>query len=653
MIKKIVQVRNIIFLLISLEVIIFLGVNVFFPSSTASTLLIYCFSKNFLFSILLIYMFNVIENNSLSVSKIVNDNTDNIFVYGGIGLIRYDENRNISWTSDLFNELDIKLVGMKLLEWQPTLASLFEVDDTKIVEVNSRKYEVYNNKSVKMLYLKDVTDFTTISKDYIDQQVCVAYISIDNYDESIERADEQTSALIQTTSRQVLIDWASENGIILRRYKSDGYIAILNERSYSKLIEHNFTILDSFKEKVEEVGAMMTLSIGVSRNSKIMRELDEMALNALDLSYSRGGDQVAVISPNEDVRYFGGHSENVEKSNRVRSRVVGQTLTTLIKQAKHIIIMGHKESDFDSFGASLAVFAICRAYNKPASIMIDIDSIEEKTKAVVMSLKEDMKYRDHFIYPGNGNDINLRNTLLICVDNHKPSLAIDKFLIDNVQNKVVIDHHRRGTEFIDLPILSYLEPGASSTVELVVDLFAYQKQTIHISEREATIMYAGILVDTNNFKTRVGHRTFEIAALLRQQHANVAQAHRFLEDDYETTKEKLSITEKAYQYGEGILITYGDEERIHSRSLLAKASNELIAVSGIKAGFSIAYTGKNKVCISARSSREINVQVIMEKMGGGGHFTMAACQLENTTINEVMNLLETSINEYLDERVCE
>lgn len=653
MIRKIAKMRKFLFVLLSLELVFFLISYAVFSNRNILLLVLYVFIKNVVIGTVLLYIFNVIENNTIGVSEILNDNTDNIFVYGGIGLIKYDEHRNISWTSDIFDELEIKLVGSKVLEWQPKLAPLFDVDDTIVIDVNSRKYEVYNNKSVRMLYLKDVTDFVLVSKDFEDQQICVAYITIDNYEETIERADEQTAALIQTTCRQTLIDWANENGIILRRYKSEGYLAILNERSYIKQIENNFNILDLFKDKVEEIGVMMTLSVGIGRESKILRELDEMAFSAIGLAYSRGGDQVAVLSQGEDVRYFGGHTENVETSNRVRSRVVGQTLSTLIKQANSVVIMGHKESDFDSFGASLAVMAMCRAYEKKSFIVVDLDSCEEKTKCVVEEMKGDLKYQDCFIYPNSSNEIDYKKSLLVIVDNHKPSLALDKELLHKIKNKVVIDHHRRGTEFIDLPILTYLEPGSSSTIEMVVDLFSYQKSTISISEREATIMYAGLIVDTNNFKTRVGPRTFEIAAYLRREHANVAKAHRYLEDDYQATKDKLSITEASYKFGEDILIAYGNEDKFYSRTILAKAANELITVAGIKAGFSISYCGKGELCISARSTRDVNVQLIMEKLGGGGHFTMAACQLGDISIVEAVNRLETAINEYLDERVSE
>ena len=622
----------------------------FFVSKAFLFFVLYVWIKNIIIYGFIVYLSSLASEANLSVSDALNDEAKNAFIFGGVGLIQYDENRNIIWLSDLFTELKLDIVGKKLLEWQPLLASLFEDDDIKVIDINSRKYEVYNSKENRMLYLKDVTDYVAISKEYLDQQIVVAYITIDNYEESIDQADEQTAAAIQSTSRQLIIDWANENGVILKRYKSDGFIAVFNERTYRKQVEDKFKILDQFKDQADKLGQVMTLSIGIGRGSNILRELEQMAFSALSLSYSRGGDQATVKSSDEPIRYFGGNSESYEKSNKVRARVIAQTLAGLIKQAENIFIMGHKQSDFDSFGASIGMYALAKTYEKEARIIIDNESLEEKTGAIVKKLQGQDKYKGVFISPARAYDFLHPNSLLICVDNHKPTLAIDDTLLDMIQNKVVIDHHRRGEEFIDLPLLTYLEPAASSTVELIVELFDYQKDPVIVSEEEATIMYTGMLIDTNYFKTRVGTRTFQAAAMLKELQADVSKAYKYLEDDYDTTLTKLSITQTAYRYGENILIAYGRQDKIYSRTLLAKAGNELLGISGIKGVFIVGRTAKEEISISARSTRDINVQLIMEKLGGGGHFSMAACQMKYEDITVVINLLEEAINEYLDER---
>ncbi len=650
MVKKLIQLRKILISLLLLEFIFSLLGYLFFKSEVSFFLAVYVFIKNTICILVILYASSVINDANYSVQEALNKETKNALIFGGVGLVKYDENRNIVWMSDLLHELGIRQIGHKLLEWQPLLASLFDDDDVKVIDIESRKYEAYNSKTSRLIFLKDVTDYETVAKEYEDQQLCVAYLTIDNYDESIEYADEQKAASIQSTTRQIILDWAVANGIILKRYKSDGYIAIFNERIYRKQIEDHFRILDDFKNKIEELGEVMALSIGIGRGSTVLRELEEMAISAISMAYSRGGDQVIVKSNNEDIRYFGGNSESNEKINRIRARVIAQSLSALIKQADNVMIMGHKQSDFDSFGASIAMLAISRAYEKKAQIVIDLDSIEEKTKQIATELKGDKRYNDVFVSPARVSEYVQPGTLLISVDNHKPSLAISEALLDMVENKVVIDHHRRGEEFIDLPLLTYLEPAASSAVELIVELFNYLREDITVTEREATIMYAGMLIDTNYFRTRVGSRTFLAAASLRDMQANVARAYEFLQDDYKTTIEKLSISENCYQFGNDILIAYGKEDEFYSRTLLAKAGNELMNIAGIKAVFIVGRVSKETIAISARSRKEINVQRIMEQLGGGGHFSMAACQIKEDNLKNVLNSLEEAINQYLDER---
>ena len=650
MIRKIAQLRNLIIILLVAECILLFGLYLLLDSSLLFAFSVYALIKNIILFFVLSYITYLVDTNSMSVSEALDVDAKNAFIFGGLGLIQYDETRNVVWTSDLFKEMNINIFGVKLLEWQPHLASLFEDEDIKIVDIKGKKFEAYNSQETKLIYLKDVTQFLSLQQDYLDQQVCMAYITIDNYEETLENADEPKMALIQSKSRQVIVDWAYSNGIIIRRFKSGGYLAFFNERIYRKQVENKFAILDTFKEMSKELDEVMTLSIGIGRDSRVLRELDDMASNALNLTYSRGGDQVAVKSGDDNVKFFGGNSDTFEKSSKVRARVIAQSLAGLIKNSSHVLVMGHKNSDLDSFGASLGVAKIAIAYGKKANIVVDFESIEKKTKDVATMIKNHDKYKGMIIsYTEAMEHIN-KNTLLIVVDNHKPSLAISNALLERVRNKVIIDHHRRGEEFIEAPVLTYLEPAASSTVELVVELCDYQNVELNINELDATIMYAGMLVDTNNFKQRVGVRTFQSAAYLKELQANMTLAYEFLEDSYEETLQRLSITQTAYRYNPYILIACAHENEEYTRTMLAKASNSLLEVSTIKATFTIGRISKTMVAISARSTRDINVQIIMENMGGGGHFSMAAAQFENRSIEDVRLLLEEKIKEYLDDR---
>lgn len=651
MTRKMIQIRNLIMAILVGECALLFGLYLLLNTSILLTFSVYALIKNIIIFTIIVYISYILENNHLSVEEVLNKDAKNAFLFGGIALIQYDENRNIVWTSDLLKAMNINVVGVKLLEWQPHLASLFDDEDVKVIDIKGKKFEAYNSQETKLIYLKDVTQLLSLQQDYLDQQVCMAYITIDNYEETLENADEPKMALIQSRSRQVIVDWAYSNGIIIRRFKSGGYLAFFNERIYRKQVENKFAILDTFKEMSKELDEVMTLSIGIGKDSRVLRELDEMASAALNLTYSRGGDQVAIKSgEDKKVRFFGGNSDTFEKSSKVRARVIAQSLAGLIKNAGQILVMGHKNSDLDSFGASIGVAKIAMAYGKKANVIIDFDSIEKKTKEVAVMVKADQRYKGLLISANEAMENINKNTLLIVVDNHKSSLALSKPLLDRVKNKVIIDHHRRGEEFIEAPVLTYLEPASSSTVELVIELCDYQNVDLKINELDATIMYAGMLVDTNNFKQRVGVRTFQSAAHLKELQANVPMAYEFIKDSYQETLQRLSITQTAYQFNPQILIACGQESEEYTRSLLAKSSNALLEISGIKASFSIGKVSKTTVAISARSTKDINVQVIMEAMDGGGHFSMAAAQFEDQSIEQVRLLLEEKIQEYLDDR---
>ena len=567
MTRKMIQIRNLIMAILVGECALLFGLYLLLNTSILLTFSVYALIKNIIIFTIIVYISYILENNHLSVEEVLNKDAKNAFLFGGIALIQYDENRNIVWTSDLLKAMNINVVGVKLLEWQPHLASLFDDEDVKVIDIKGKKFEAYNSQETKLIYLKDVTQLLSLQQDYLDQQVCMAYITIDNYEETLENADEPKMALIQSRSRQVIVDWAYSNGIIIRRFKSGGYLAFFNERIYRKQVENKFAILDTFKEMSKELDEVMTLSIGIGKDSRVLRELDEMASAALNLTYSRGGDQVAIKSgEDKKVRFFGGNSDTFEKSSKVRARVIAQSLAGLIKNAGQILVMGHKNSDLDSFGASIGVAKIAMAYGKKANVIIDFDSIEKKTKEVAVMVKADQRYKGLLISANEAMENINKNTLLIVVDNHKSSLALSKPLLDRVKNKVIIDHHRRGEEFIEAPVLTYLEPASSSTVELVIEFCDYQNVDLKINELDATIMYAGMLVDTNNFKQRVGVRTFQSAAHLKELQANVPMAYEFIKDSYQETLQRLSITQTAYQFNPQILIACGQESEEYTRS---------------------------------------------------------------------------------------
>ena len=611
---------------------------------------IYALIKNSILILLLNYLYSKIKKENIMISDVLGADTGNAFLFGSVGMIIYDEQNYITWVSSLFIELGYDLAGQNLLEYWPDIHSSFE-DGSEIlkISIDDKIYEVYNNLISRTLYLKEVTILEDLKSAYYGEKVVAGYIGIDNYDETIHNSDEQKAAIVQSTIRTSILEWGKDYGVVIRRYSSETFIVLLNEDAYQSILNSKFKVLNLIKEQANQLGVVLSLSIGIGRKATNLNDLDELAYSALILAISRGGDQVVVKTEGEEMSFFGGSSESLNMPNRLRSRIVAQSLTGILKQSKHILIMGHKESDFDSLGASLAVAKIADLYDIPCNIIINNDSIEEKTQRALRELLKLPEYQKKIISSNVALDLLKDDPLLISVDNHKPSLAIDKRLLE-AREVIIIDHHRRGEEFIERPIMTYLEPTASSTIELVSELFEYLNIAIEFSELEATILYTGLLVDTNYFKNRVGARTFAVAATLKRLGSSVVKADEFLEDDYQLTLNKAKIIQSATRFKDDVMIAVSKEKELQSRAFLAKVGNDILSISEINATFIIGRISEEVVAISARSKGNINSQMIMEKLGGGGHFGMAACQINNKSIQEVYDLLCKAIDDYLEER---
>lgn len=630
-----------------------IGVFLAYAMLKDNTILVFAFLttvNSLLLGWALFRVINQLEENAVCVSNVLGQETKHAFLFGLVGMLMYDENHVINWQSDLFSEMELELVGLSLATWQPILEESFDSHEILTIHIGETQYEVYNNQDTRTLYLKDVTNFNELLDNYHNEQLVYGYLSVDNFDETIASVDEQKGAIIQSAIRSTLVEWANEYGIILRRYRQENYILICNEACYYKLAQSKFVILNRVREQANQFNVVLGLSIGLSRHETNLASMDDAANDAFSLALSRGGDQVVVKSSDEPVRYFGGNSETKTKTSRVRVRIIAESLGALFKQAKSIFIMGHAESDLDSLGASIALMRIAKNYDVPVYIVVNPDSMEAKTKRAYRLLVKSGEYDDCFVIPQRVNELVRAGSLLVSVDNHRQSLSLAPSLVDAVDELVVIDHHRRGEEFMSDPVLTYLEPAASSTVELITEFFDYQPKKVKVNELEATLMYAGMLVDTSNFKSRVGVRTFKVAATLKDLGADVTRATELLQDDLAFTLKKAEFVQSASRYNNAILIACGKEDSEYSRVMLAKVGNDLLAIDETEAAFVIGRIDENTVAVSSRSTGKINVQLIMEKMGGGGHFTMAACQIQNRTVEEVKTSLIEKLDEYYQER---
>lgn len=543
------------------------------------------------------------------------------------------------------------LVGRSLYDVSPSIIPLIKQEvETEIITLHERKFRVIHKVEERLLYFFDVTEQTEIEKLYEDERTAIAIIFLDNYDDLTQGMDDQARSSINNSVTAILNKWATDNGVLLKRISSDRFIAIFNEHILQSLEKGKFTILDDVRELTTKQNVPLTLSIGVGAGVSSLPELGNIAQSSLDLALGRGGDQVAIKQPNGKVKFYGGKTNPVEKRTRVRARVISHALKELVLESDKVIIMGHKNPDMDAIGAAIGIHKVAQMNQKEAYIVINFQEIDTAVRRLMEEIKRQESLFTKFITPDQALEIATGDTLLVVVDTHKPSLVIEEHLLNKIEDVVVIDHHRRGEEFIENPLLVYMEPYASSTAELVTELLEYQPKSVKIEMLEATALLAGIIVDTKSFTLRTGARTFDAASYLRGQGADTVLVQKFLKEDIENYVKRAKIIENVQFYKEGIAIAIAKEEEAVDGVLIAQTADTLLTMDGIIASFVIAPRGETMIGISARSLGEINVQIIMESLHGGGHLTNAATQLSNMPMEEVEARLKLAIDEYFEGR---
>ncbi|MFD1734967.1 DHH family phosphoesterase [Bacillus salitolerans] len=568
-----------------------------------------------------------------------------------IGIILYNEDLQIEWTnpymSSFFDEESI--IGRSLYDITDSIVPLIKQEvDTDIITVHNQKLRIMNKREERLLYFFDVTEQAEIEKLYEDERTVLGVIFLDNYDEVTQGMDDQRKSNINSQVTSILNKWATETGVFLKRTSSERFFAVFNEQILNQLEKTKFEILDQVRENTSKQSVPLTLSIGIGTGISSLPELGSLAQSGLDLALGRGGDQVAVKNANGKVKFYGGKTNPMEKRTRVRARVISHALRELVIESDKVIIMGHKYPDMDAIGASIGILKVAQANGRDGFIVINQNEIDTGVQRLISEVKLHPDLWSRFITPEQAIEISSEDSLLVVVDTHKPSLVIEEKLLSQMERVVVIDHHRRGEEFIENPLLVYMEPYASSTAELVTELLEYQPKRSKLDMLESTALLAGIIVDTKSFTLRTGSRTFDAASYLRAHGADTVLVQKFLKEDIDIYVKRSKIVENAYIYKNGIAIAKGNEEEEYDQVLIAQAADTLLSMSGVVTSFAIAYRQDGLVGISARSLGEMNVQVIMEGLEGGGHLTNAASQLANTTIEEAEERLKQVIDEYLE-----
>lgn len=558
-----------------------------------------------------------------------------------IGILLYNEEKAIEWVNPFMTDMsgDELLIGKSLTEVFPQLT--WKPDQKRIeFTYNERVYEVLVRHEEYLLYFRDITEHKELASRYHREKAALAIIHLDNLDEIGQVMDEQSRTLLSTSVAGVINDWANKHRIYLRRISSDKFLALMERETLDKLEESRFDILDVVREMTADNKIPITLSIGMGAAANTYAELGQMAQSSLDIALGRGGDQAAVKIGNK-LNFYGGKSNAVEKRTRVRARVIAHALRDLIHEAEHVIVMGHKQPDMDSVGASLGVLKAVQVHNKQAYIVMDEGN--HSVERLMREIYANEELAEAFITPEQAIRLVTGRTLLVVVDTHRPSLVIEPKLLGETSRIVVIDHHRRSEEFIE-PVLLYLEPYASSTAELVTELLQYQSERLNIDSLIATALLAGIVVDTKSFAFRTGSRTFEAASFLRRNGADTAAVQRLLKEDLNQYVKRARIIMNTETYREHMAIAIGDSSEEYTQVQVAQAAEQLLTLSGIQASFVVARRADDTILISARSLGDINVQSIMEHLGGGGHLNGAATQIDGISIREAVNRLKDAID---------
>ena len=510
----------------------------------------------------------------------------------------------------------------------------------------SKKYERKKSPEYMMiLYFIDETEKVKLKQENEDKKICVGIIMIDNYEEVTQRVDAEQKTQLMAKVESTIYDWVNETNGILVKADRDTYVYVFEQKNLEKIKEEKFAILDSIKNFVRKDKIQLTLSIAISNEGDTERDVYKSASAAMDVILGRGGDQ-AVIRQNGKYLFFGGKVEEVEKRTKVKARIVAHALEELIKENDKIMIMGHTNPDIDAIGSALGIYRIAKTLGKEAKIVANVET--PSIKDLYESIKD--QYQEIFISSETALAQVDSATLIVVVDTHKKTYVESPELLTKTNKIVIIDHHRRSADFIDNSILTFQEVYASSAAELVTEIIQYTQNEVELSEVEAEALYAGIMMDTKNFTFKTGVRTFEAAAYLRRCGVDIIKVKKWFQSDLESYNTISEIVRKAEIVRDSIGISIYDVQEKETSLICAKAADELLTIGNITASFVLGLMEDGKVCISGRSIGDVNVQMILEKLGGGGHITLAGAQLENVTIDEAKQELISKINEYFEEK---
>ncbi|MDE6491785.1 MAG: DHH family phosphoesterase, partial [Lactobacillus sp.] len=548
------------------------------------------------------------------------------------------------------------LIGHTIESVDPNLNKLLneaikaKTSENQTVRWDGHDFEMVVQDNLGVIYLLDITRYAQIERKYKAERLAIGQVFIDNYDELSETMHDQELTSMSSYVQNTLSDYAKKFNAYLKRIDEDHFLLLAHMQDLDKMEEDKFSVLDKVRQETSRNNTPLTLSIGIAFGSDSLTEIANQAQSNLDLALGRGGDQVVLRQPGKDAHFYGGKSNPMEKRTRVRARMVSQAISELFKDADRVFVVGHQRPDMDSVGSGIGVVKIARLHGVKANFVLDTNKTNYDVGRLVTRMQHAKEDNDIFIDPNEALEEATDKSLLVMVDHSKYSITYSQDLYDRLKNRIiVIDHHRRGEEFPENPMLTYVEPYASSACELVTEMIEYQQPANGkrvLTDLEATAMLAGIVVDSKEFSLRTGTRTFDAASYLRSIGASSAIVSELLKEDIDSFLEKTHLIATLKMVRPGMAVLVGPNDKIIDPIVTAQAADTALDLKNVEASFAITRRSQDTIGISARSMGKINVQIIMEKLGGGGHLSNAATQIKNVTVEEAENRLLKAIDEY-------
>lgn len=577
-----------------------------------------------------------------------------------LGIMLYDKDRQIQWINPYLQMYlhDKDIIGSSISSVDKELAKY--IDDAiksnskqnKIIKWGDRKFEMVVQDDLGVVYLLDITRYANIEEKYKQERLAIGLIFIDNYDELSQAMGDQNLTNMSSYVQTTLSKYAGQFNSYLKRIDEDHFILLTHMHDLAKMENNKFSILDKVRTESSRKNMPLTLSIGIAFGSESLNEIADQAQSNLDLALGRGGDQVVVKQSGHEARFYGGKSNPMEKRTRVRARMVSQALVELFKGVDHVFVQGHRNPDLDAIGSAIGIVKIARIHGVKASVVLDVDHVNYDVGRLIAKMQAAGIDKDVFISPKDALEAATDESLLVLTDHSKYSITYDPELYKRLKNRlIIIDHHRRGEEFPENPMLVYIEPYASSTCELVTEMIEYQPQGGEgvLTDLEASAMLAGITVDSKEFSLRTGTRTFDAASYLRSIGADTQVVSELLKENIDNYLQRSHLVSTIDMIEPNMALLMGEDNKIYDPIITAQAADTALSLEHVDASFALTRRSKDVIGISARSMGNVNVQVIMEKLGGGGHLSNAATQIKGVTVEEAKDKLLAAINEYLKE----